>query len=217
MHEGICGSLFSYTDFETRVRADHPLRVIRQIVNGALQALSGAFDPLYSPIGRVSIPPEWLMRGLLLQALYSIRSERQLVERLDYDLLFRWFVGLGWRYPSNVARSSAMLNLDFGGGTILGHKWSVRKARARIKAYRFPKGKSGNPAACRSFISPLVSSQNTAGPVPYSPASATVPPAVSGHITSITLIPVSMSRSSRAPAVRCLPASTGAMRSKPIW
>jgi hypothetical protein len=127
--EGICGSLFSYTDLETRVRADHPLRVIRQIVNAALQALSGALDPLYSPIGRVSIPPEWLMRDLLLQALYSIRSERQLVERLDYGLLFRWFVGLGWRYPSNVARSSAMLNLVFGGGTIFGHKWSVRKAR----------------------------------------------------------------------------------------
>src|SRR5215472_13087396 len=93
--DGICGSLFSYIDLEKRVRADHPLRVIRQIVNAALRSLSGEFARLYSPIGRESIPPERLMRALLLQAFYSIRSERQLVERIDYDLLFRWFVGLG--------------------------------------------------------------------------------------------------------------------------
>src|SRR5215471_15861470 len=95
--DGICGSLFSYIDLEKRVRADHPLRVIRQIVNAALKSLSGEFARLYSPIGRESIPPERLMRALLLQAFYSIRSERQLVERIDYDLLFRWFVGLGRR------------------------------------------------------------------------------------------------------------------------
>src|SRR5207248_10158764 len=97
--DGICGSLFSYIDLEKRVRADHPLRVIRQIVNTALKALSGEFDTLYSPIGRESIPPERLLRALLLQAFYSIRSERQLVERIDYDLLFRWFVGLGIEDP----------------------------------------------------------------------------------------------------------------------
>jgi transposase len=91
----ICGSLFSYIDLEKRVRADHPLRVIRQIANAALKSLSGEFQKLYSPIGRESIPPERLMRALLLQAFYSIRSERQLVERIDTDLLFRWFVGLG--------------------------------------------------------------------------------------------------------------------------
>jgi transposase len=89
------GSLFSYIDLEKRVSADHPLRVIREIANAALKALSRDFDALYSPIGRESIPPERLMRALLLQAFYSIRSERQLVERIDYDLLFRWFVGLG--------------------------------------------------------------------------------------------------------------------------
>ena len=89
------GSLFSYIDLETRVRSDHPLRAIRQIANAALKSLSGEFAKLYSPIGRESIPPERLMRALLLQAFYSIRSERQLVERIDYDLLFRWFVGLG--------------------------------------------------------------------------------------------------------------------------
>jgi transposase len=75
------------------------LRLIRQIVNAALKTLSGEFDKLYSPIGRESIPPERLMRALLLQAFYSIRSERQLVERIDYDLLFRWFVGLGIEDP----------------------------------------------------------------------------------------------------------------------
>ena len=89
------GSLFSYVDLEQRIRADHPLRVIRGIVNTTLTALSGAFDGLYSPLGRESIPPERLLRALLLQAYYSIRSERQLVERIEFDLLFRWFVGLG--------------------------------------------------------------------------------------------------------------------------
>jgi transposase len=91
----ICGSLFSYVALEERVRADHPLRVLRAIANAALKALGDEFAALYSPIGRGSIPPERLMRALLLQAFYSIRSERQLVERIEYDLLFRWFVGLG--------------------------------------------------------------------------------------------------------------------------
>jgi transposase len=77
------------------VRADHPLRVIRGIANAASRALSDEFERLYSPIGRVSIHPERLLRALPLQAFCSIRSERQLVERIDYDLLFRWFVGLG--------------------------------------------------------------------------------------------------------------------------
>src|SRR5258706_12418968 len=89
------GSLFSYVDMEQRVRPDHPLRVIREIANASLKALSADFDALYSPFGRESIPPERVVRALLLQAFYSIRSERQLVERIEYDLLFRWFVGLG--------------------------------------------------------------------------------------------------------------------------
>ena len=97
--DAICGSLFSYIDLGNRVRSDHPLRLIREVANAALQALSGEFEKLYSRIGRVSIPPERLMRALLLQAFYSIRSERQLVERIDYDLLFRWFVGLGIEDP----------------------------------------------------------------------------------------------------------------------
>jgi len=89
------GSLFSYVDLEQRVRSDHPLRTIRTLVNEALAALDGRFGEIYSEIGRPSIPPEQLLRAMLLQAFYSVRSERQLMERLDFDLLFRWFVGLG--------------------------------------------------------------------------------------------------------------------------
>ncbi|MCA4919846.1 MAG: transposase, partial [Roseomonas sp.] len=94
-NDAVAGSLFSYVDREKRVRPDHPLRVIRGLVNSTLADLSTAFDALYSPFGRESIPPERLIRALLLQAFYSIRSERQLVERIEFDLLFRWFVGLG--------------------------------------------------------------------------------------------------------------------------
>ena len=89
------GSLFSYVDLEDRVPQDHPLRVICGIVNDVLGSLSSDFEALYSPTGRPSIPPEKLLRALLLQAFYSIRSERQLMEHLDFNLLFRWFVGLG--------------------------------------------------------------------------------------------------------------------------
>ena len=89
------GELFSYVDLEARVRPDHPVRAIRTIVNEALSALEHEFTGLYSPIGRPSIPPEKLLRAMLLQAFYSIRSERLLMERLEYDLLFRWFVGIG--------------------------------------------------------------------------------------------------------------------------
>ena len=94
------GSLFSYVDLETRVPKDHPLRAIRAIANDALSELSGDFAALYAPLGRPSIPPEKLLRASLLQAFYSIRSERQLMERLEFDLLFRWFVGLGIDDPA---------------------------------------------------------------------------------------------------------------------
>ena len=94
------GALFSYVDLEARVRGDHPLRAIRTIVKEALAAMAGEFAALYSPLGRPSIPPEKLLRAMLLQAFYSIRSERQLMERLEYDLLFRWFVGLGVDDPA---------------------------------------------------------------------------------------------------------------------
>jgi transposase len=90
------GSLFSYVDLESRVRRDHPLRPIRAIVNEVLASLSADFEAIYAAgVGRPSIPPERLLRALLLQAFYGIRSERQIMERLEYDLLFRWFAGLG--------------------------------------------------------------------------------------------------------------------------
>ncbi len=95
------GSLFSYVDLEARVRRDHPLRVIREIVNAALVAMDGDFAVLYRPgFGRPSIAPERLLRAMLLQAFYGIRSERQLMERMEFDLLFRWFVGLGVDEPA---------------------------------------------------------------------------------------------------------------------
>ncbi len=89
------GSLFSYVDLEERVPARHPLRLIRRIVNDALASLNAEFDALYTDFGRPSIAPERLIRAGLLQILFSIRSERQLMEQMDYNLLIRWFVGLG--------------------------------------------------------------------------------------------------------------------------
>ncbi|MGN7869087.1 IS5 family transposase [Paracoccus sp. 22332] len=89
------GSLFSYVDLEDRIPARHPLRKIRQVVNDALASLDDEFDRLYVDFGRPSIAPERLIRASLIQVLFSIRSERQLMEQMQYNLLFRWFVGLG--------------------------------------------------------------------------------------------------------------------------
>src|ERR687884_299636 len=92
-------SLFSYVSCEARVPTDHPLRLIRAIVDEALEALSPHFQRLYAATGRPCVPPEKLLRALLLQAFYSVRSERQLMEQLDYNLLFRWFGGLSMDAP----------------------------------------------------------------------------------------------------------------------
>jgi transposase len=86
--------LFSYKSIEDRIPQDHPIRPLKRRVDDALDKLTKDFDQLYSKTGRPSIPPEQLLRALLLQVFFSIRSERQLVEQLDYNLLFRWFVGL---------------------------------------------------------------------------------------------------------------------------
>src|SRR6266540_3654061 len=86
--------VFSYISPEERVPLDHPLRPIREMVDRALKELSPLFESLYSRFGRPSIAPEKLLRALLLQVLYTVRSERMLMEQLDYNLLFRWFVGL---------------------------------------------------------------------------------------------------------------------------
>src|SRR5260370_42633631 len=92
--DGKTEALFSYVNCEARVPSDHPLRPIRKIVDEALEALSPELEKLYAKFGRPSIPPEKLFRALLLQAFYSVRSERQLMEQIGYNLLFRWFVGL---------------------------------------------------------------------------------------------------------------------------
>src|SRR5690348_15013879 len=86
--------MFSYLSPEQRVRPDHPLRAIRAMADLALWSMSSRFDEMYSQTGRPSIPPEKLLRAQLLQMLYSIRSERLLMEEIDYSMLFRWFVGL---------------------------------------------------------------------------------------------------------------------------
>jgi len=88
-------SMFSYVDLESRIPKDHPIRKIRKIVDTALQEIEPWFDEMYATAGRPSIPPEMLLRASLLQILFTVRSERQLCERIDYDLMFRWFVGLG--------------------------------------------------------------------------------------------------------------------------
>ncbi|MCW5738417.1 MAG: IS5 family transposase [Enhydrobacter sp.] len=128
------GSLFSYVDLESRVRADHPLRPIREIANAALSDLSGEFAALYPRnVGRPSIPPERLLRAMLLQAFYGLRSERQLMERLEYDLLFRWFVGLGvddpvWDHSSFTKNRDRLL-----GGEIAGKFLRAVLAQPRVK------------------------------------------------------------------------------------
>ena len=93
------GDLFSYVDIEERIPPRHPLRAIRELVNEVLAALDREFSELYAESGRPSIAPERLLRALLLQAFYTIRSERQLMEQIDYNLLYRWFVGLGVDEP----------------------------------------------------------------------------------------------------------------------
>ena len=93
--ERIQGGMFSYVSLEQRVPQDHPLRPVRELTDVVLRRLDAEFDALYADSGRPSIAPEYILRALLLQVFYSVRSERLLVEQIDYNLLFRWFVGLG--------------------------------------------------------------------------------------------------------------------------
>jgi hypothetical protein len=109
------GSMFSYIDLEERILARHPLRKIREFVNVALTALTADFARLYSADGRPSIAPERLLRAALLQILFSIRSERQLMEQMEYNLLFRWFVGLepfGWSKTVGLAAKTMLRGLE---------------------------------------------------------------------------------------------------------
>ena len=93
--ERVQDGMFSYVSLEQRVPGDHPLRAVRGLTDTVLRSLSAELDALYADSGRPSIAPEYILRGLLLQVFYSVRSERLLVEQIDYNLLFRWFVGLG--------------------------------------------------------------------------------------------------------------------------
>ena len=115
--DAVTGSLFSYVDLEDRVPAKHPLRMIRAIVNEVLASLDADFAAMYSDIGRELIPPERLLRGSLIQAFYTVRSERQLMEQLNYNLLFRWFVGLGiddpvWDHSTYSKNRDRLLEAD---------------------------------------------------------------------------------------------------------
>jgi transposase len=162
------GSLFSYVDIERRVPAGHPLRRVRELVNTALLQLDERFAGLYSREGRPSIAPERLLRASLLQLLYSIRSERQLMERMEFDLLFRWFAGLGLDDPvwdhsvfsknrdrlltSEIAREFlAALLADPQVKRLLSHEHfsvdgTLLKAWASMKSFQ-PKDGSGKPPA----------------------------------------------------------------------
>lgn len=115
--DAVTGSLFSYVDLEARVPSRHPLRLIREVVNEVLAKLDPDFAAMYASLGRPAIPPEKLMRGSLLQGFYTIRSERQLMEQLDYNLLFRWFVGLGvddpvWDHSTYSKNRDRLLEAD---------------------------------------------------------------------------------------------------------
>ena len=115
--DAVSGALFSYVDLEDRVPAKHPLRLLREIVNEVLVALDAEFAKMYADLGRPSIAPEKLLRGSLIQAFYTIRSERQLMEQLDYNLLFRWFVGLGvddpvWDHSTYSKNRDRLLDAD---------------------------------------------------------------------------------------------------------
>ena len=152
------GALFSYVDIEARIPTKHPLRAMRRLTNAALSDLDGAFSALYEACGRPSIPPERLLRATLLQLLYSIRSERQRVERREFDLLFRWFVGLSIdekvfdasTFSKNRDRllTQALLALPAVKGLLSAEHFSVDgtllKAWASMKSFR-PRDGSGEP------------------------------------------------------------------------
>jgi hypothetical protein len=113
--------MFSYLSPEQRVRTDHPLRAVRAMTDGILGNMSALFDAMYAECGRPSIPPEKLLRAQLLQMLYSVRSERLLMEEIDYSILFRWFVGLNldekvWDATTFTKNRDRLLEGGAGGG-----------------------------------------------------------------------------------------------------
>ena len=166
------GSLFSFVDLEDRVPQRHPLRKIRQIVNDALASLDADFARLYSVEGRPSIAPEKLLRASLLQAFFSVRSERQLMEQLDYNLLFRWFVGLGvddpvWDATVFTKNRDRLLDAEVAAkflGAVLAHRevkpllsndhfsvdGTLVEAWASLKSFRAKDGSDEPPGSGRN-------------------------------------------------------------------
>jgi transposase len=114
--------MFSYISPEKRVPADHPLRPVRKMVDEILKEMSPKFAELYSKVGRPSIAPERLLRSLLLQIFYSVRSERMLIEQLEYNLLFRWFVGMEM---DEVVWNHAVFSQESGAFTERGDRGGV--------------------------------------------------------------------------------------------
>ena len=137
----LSGSLFSYVDLGARVPARHPLRLIREIVNDVLGSLSADFASAYSDIGRPSIAPERLIRALLLQAFSSVRSERRLMEQIEFNLLFRWFVGLGmddpvWAASTFCHNRARLLEADIS-ALVLNGVIEHRKVRGLLRRDHF--------------------------------------------------------------------------------
>ena len=163
--------MFSYVGLEERVPANHPLRAIRKLVDEVLTEMSGQFDDLYATAGRPSIPPERLFRALLLQAFYSVRSERMLMEELDYNLLFRWFVGLEiddavWNHAVFSKNRERLLNQELAqsffakvkaqaAGLMSDEHFTVDgtliEAWASHKSFRRKDSKDDGPGAGRDF------------------------------------------------------------------
>jgi transposase len=165
-------SLFSYVDLEARIPARHPLRTIREIVNEVLASLDAEFGRLYEGTGRQSVAPERLLRASLLQAFYTVRSERQLMEQLDYNLLFRWFVGLGvddpvWDHSTFSKNRDRLLDAEVAAKfleAVLRHPQVKRflsdehfsvdgtlvEAWASIKSFRAKDGSDEPPSAGRN-------------------------------------------------------------------
>ncbi len=127
------GSLFSYVGIEGRLRSDHPLRAIRVLTDETLAAMERELAALYSGIGRPSIAPQMLLRAMLLQAFYSVRSERQLMERMEFDLLFRWFVGLGADEPVWDASTFSKNRDRLLEGDVAARFLATLMARPRVK------------------------------------------------------------------------------------
>ncbi len=127
------GSLFSYVGIEGRLRPDHPLRAVRALTDETLAAMERELAALYSGIGRPSIAPQMLLRAMLLQAFYSVRSERQLMERMEFDLLFRWFVGLGADEPVWDASTFSKNRDRLLEGDVAARFLATLMARPRVK------------------------------------------------------------------------------------